>query len=158
MSLTMATSLVGCIVVKDNSHCGHSPRDKLILVAADCHHCPFGDDDAWQDNEDGPVVMCCVEVLLDDVTPSHDVAYTTEQCHNSPKSGFPQRPQGPAWYDKLPTEMFMNPFYGMSKDNEHTILQALQDEEDREWDAGWQEVPDRYRERRRKHIQRVKPK
>jgi hypothetical protein len=47
------------------------------------------------------VVMCCVmmEVLPDDVTPSHDVAYTTEQCHDSPRSGSPQRPQGPAWID-----------------------------------------------------------
>jgi hypothetical protein len=55
-------------------------------------------------------------------------------------------------------EMFMNPFYGMSKDNEHAILQALQEDEDREWDAGWRKVPDRYRERRRKHKQNVKPK
>jgi hypothetical protein len=101
------------------------------------------------------VVMCCVvmEVLPDDVTPSHDVAYTTEQCHDSPKSEFPH-----AWFDKLPKEMFMNPFYGMSKDNEHAILQALQEDEDREWDAGWRKVPDRYRERRRKHKQNVKPK
>jgi hypothetical protein len=39
---------------KDNSYRGHSPRDKL--VAADCHHRPVGDDDAWQDNEDGPQI------------------------------------------------------------------------------------------------------
>jgi hypothetical protein len=99
------------------------------------------------------VVMCCVmmEVLPDDVTPSHDVSYTTEQCHDSPRSGSPQRPQGPAWIDKLPIEM-------LSKDNELAILLALQEDEDREWDAGWREVPDRYRERRRKRKQSVKPK
>jgi Reverse transcriptase (RNA-dependent DNA polymerase) len=106
------------------------------------------------------VVMCCVvmEVLPDDVMPSHGVAYTTEQCHDSPKSEFPQRRQGPAWIDKLPIEMFTNPFYGVSKDNEHAILQALQEDKDREWDAGWREVPDRYRERWRKRKQSVKPK
>jgi hypothetical protein len=86
--------------------------------------------------------MCCVvmEVLPDDVTPSHDVAYTTEQWHDSPKSEFPQRPQGPAWIDKLPIEMFTNPFYGVSKDNEHAILQTLQEDEDREWEAGWRQT------------------
>jgi hypothetical protein len=38
--------------------------------------------------------------------------------------------------------MFTNPFYGMSKDNELAILLALQEDKDREWDAGWREVPD----------------
>jgi hypothetical protein len=79
---------------------------------------------------------------------SNATTHQSQSSHNDLKG----------WFSKLPTEMFMNPFYGISKDNERAILQAVKDEEDREWDAGWREVPDRYRERRRKDKQRAKPK
>jgi hypothetical protein len=38
---------------KSTSHRGHSPRDKLILVAANRRHRPFGQDEenAWQDDD-----------------------------------------------------------------------------------------------------------
>jgi hypothetical protein len=55
LDLTEFASLVSDQDTKDTSHRGRSTRDKLILVAADRRRRrPFGDDDAWQDNEDEP--------------------------------------------------------------------------------------------------------
>jgi hypothetical protein len=82
--------------------------------------------------------------------------YSLSLKHCRDEEGI-QHPNLPAWCDELPVDYFINPFYGISRDRVDAFLQEMLDREEEEYEAGWREVPNRNRERRRKPQEYPKP-